>query len=337
MTLKLSHLVLSAVLATGLQSAFADQLVVDTAAVEQAAQQGAVIWDARSAKDYAAGHIDGAVNFGEAGSLFRDPIREDPPSAAVASQLFGAAGIDILKRDVIVYTGKGDPFAYFAARMVEYYGGKHAKVYHGGIDDWKVAGKPISTTPTKLPAVALSLSIERAGALWTSEVIALARNGNAQILDVRTPKEFMGEDVRAIRGGHIAGAISIPYEDNWVDPATPSKLAAKKVTDKSGMALKPASDLKTLYAKLDPAKETVVYCQSAVRASETAVVLRDLGFSNVKVYEPSWLGYAGVLSAPAENEVFVNVGALNGQIASLQQRQHGLELEIAKLQSNTPH
>jgi len=49
-------------------------------------------------------------------------------------------------------------------------------------------------------------------------------------------------------------------------------------------------------SKLDPAKETVVYCQSGVRASETAAVLRDLGFRDVKVYEESWLGYAGHLN-----------------------------------------
>jgi thiosulfate/3-mercaptopyruvate sulfurtransferase len=53
----------------------------------------------------------------------------------------------------------------------------------------------------------------------------------------------------------------------------------------------------------------------------------------VKVYEPSWLGYAGALSAPAENEVFVNVGALNGRIASLQGQLKALEAEVAKLQA----
>ena len=97
------------------------------------------------------------------------------------------------------------------------------------------------------------------------------------------------------------------------------------------MALKSTADLKELYAKLDPSKETILYCQSGVRASETAAVLRDLGFTNVKVHEPSWLGYASVLSAPAEDEVFVNIGALNGRIASLQGRVKELEGEIVKL------
>ncbi len=325
-------LLAGALLALGWQAGFAQSLILDTAGVEAAIKRSAVVWDARDADDYAEGHIPGAVNFGYAGDLFRDPNREDPPSAAVAAQLFGAAGIDVLKREVVVYSTKADPFAYYAARMLEYYGGKHGKVYHGGVEDWKAAGKALTKEATRLPPVTLTLSDERAGTLWTKDVVERVRAGGAQIIDVRTPKEFSGDDIRAIRGGHVAGAMNIPYEANWVDAATPAKLAAKKVSNKDGMSLKPAADLKALYAKLDPAKETVVYCQSAVRASETATVLRELGFGNVKVYEPSWLGYAGVLSAPAENEVYVNVGALNGRIASLQGRVKSLEADLEKMQ-----
>jgi thiosulfate/3-mercaptopyruvate sulfurtransferase len=333
MTSKLLPLMAAALLALGLHNAQAQALIVDTAAVDAALKRGAIVWDARDADDYAAGHIAGAVNFGAAGDLFRDANREDPPSAAVAAQLFGNAGIDFLNKEVIVYGGKGDPYAYFAARMLEYYGGKHGKVFHGGFDDWKAAAQPTSTQPTTLPPVKLTLNAERVGTLWTNEVIDRVRAGGAQIVDVRTPKEFSGEDIRAIRGGHVQGAMSIPYETNWVDAATPAKLAAKQVANKDGMSLKPVEQLKAMYAKLDPAKETIVYCQSGVRASETATVLRDIGFRNVKVYEPSWLGYAGVLSAPAADEVFVNVGALNGRIGSLQNRVKSLEADLAKLQT----
>lgn len=331
----LVHRLLACGLGLAALVAQAQSLIVDTAAVEQAQRSGAIVWDARSAADYAAGHIPGAVNFGAAGDLFRDPSREDPPSPAVAAHLFGSAGIDIAQRDVIVYTTKGDPFAYYAARMLEYYGGRHGKVYHGGIEDWKATGRLLATEPTRLPPVALKLDSERVGTIWTNEVIERVRAGNAQILDARTAKEFAGEDVRAIRGGHIPGAVHVPYEANWKDPATPAKLAAKQVNNKDGMALKSRDELKSLYARLDPAKETIVYCQSGVRASESAAVLRELGFSKVRVYEPSWLGYAGVLSAPVSNEVFVNVGALNGQIGALQQRVRQLEGELAKLQPKT--
>jgi thiosulfate/3-mercaptopyruvate sulfurtransferase len=239
--------------------------------------------------------------------------------------------MDILRKEVIVYTRNGDAFAYYGARMVEYYGGKHAKVYHGGIDDWVAAGKPLDKAEVKLPALKLALTEEGRGALGNKELIERVRAGNAQILDTRTVKEYTGEDIRAIRGGHVPGAINIPYEENWRDPAAAGKLASKQVTTRDGMSLKPREELAKLYAKLDPEKETVIYCQSGVRASETAAVLRDLGFRDVKVHEPSWLGYAGVLSAPAEDEVFINVGSLNARIGALQSRVTDLESELKKM------
>lgn len=313
--------------------AMAQGIVVDTAYVEKAAKSGALVWDARDEEDYAAGHIPGAVNIGNVGNVFRDLNREDPPPAAVAARIFGGAGMDILNKEVIVYTRKGDSLAYYAGRMVEYYGGRHARVYHGGLDDWKAAGHPVEKSANKLAPISLTLTVEGRGAMGNKELLERVRAGNAQIIDTRTPREFSGEDIRAIRGGHIPGAVSIPYETNWKDPATAAKLATKQVSSRDGMALKPREDLKKLYAKLDPDKETVVYCQSGVRASETAAVLRDLGFTNVVVHEPSWLGYAGILSAPAEDEVFVNVGSLNGMIAALANRVKELEAEVARLQA----
>ncbi|MBS0303597.1 MAG: hypothetical protein JSR16_15720, partial [Proteobacteria bacterium] len=136
-------------------------------------------------------------------------------------------------------------------------------------------------------------------------------------------------DIRALRGGHIPGAVNIPYEMNWSDPETLQKLAQKTVGDSRGMSLKPTPELQALYAKLDPNKETVVYCQSGARASETAGVLEQLGFRNVKVYDSSWLGYGNKLDAPAANETIFNVGALNGRIAAMQKRIDTLEKELA--------
>ncbi len=324
---------LLALLAACVATGAAAQIVMDTAQVERAAKAGALIWDARESSEYAKGHVPGAVNIGNVADVFRDANREDPPTAAVAAKLFGDAGMDILGREVIVYTRKGDPYAYYGARMVEYYGGRHARVYHGGLDDWRAAGHPVELAPVKLEAVKLSLTAEGRGAMGNKELVERVRTGSAQILDTRTVKEFRGEDIRAIRGGHVPGAVNIPYEDNWQDPATASKLASKQVATRDGMSLKPREDLVKLYSKLDPSKETIVYCQSGVRASETAAVLRDLGFKDVKVHEPSWLGYAGVLSAPVEDEVFVNVGSLNARIGDLQGRVKELEGELAKMRS----
>lgn len=306
--------------------------VVDAAYVEAALARGAVVWDVRAAADYKEGHIPGAANVGELGAVLRDPNREDWLPAAQVQAVLGRGGIDPIAREVIAYGRTGDPNAYHALMGLRHFGSRTAKVFHGGLDAWQAAGKPLSKEATVLPPVALTLAAATGGeVLWTPEMLERVKSGRTQLVDARTTKEFGGEDVRAIRGGHIPGALNLPFEDNWVDPQTGAKLAARQVNTRAGMSLKPTAELRNLYAGLDPEREVVVYCQSGVRASVTATLLRELGFKDVKLYEPSWLGYAGVLSAPAEREVFVNVGALNGHIGALQTRLVELEAELANV------
>lgn len=45
-------------------------------------------------------------------------------------------------------------------------------------------------------------------------------------------------------------------------------------------------------AGIDPARETVVYGQTGVRATETAGVLEQLGFEKVRGYDTSWCPHA---------------------------------------------
>jgi thiosulfate/3-mercaptopyruvate sulfurtransferase len=66
-----------------------------------------------------------------------------------------------------------------------------------------------------------------------------------------------------------------------------------------------------------------------VRA-RTAGVLKHLGFTNVKIYDSSWLGYGNTLDAPAENVTFFNVGLLNSRLSALQERVNQLEKELAE-------
>lgn len=305
--------------------------IVDTALVERALARGALVWDGRDAADYAAGHIPGAVNFGWVGKVFRDANREDLPPVPEAEKIFGAAGVDPVAREVIIYTRKGDPYAYYGLHAMRYYGSKQARVYHGGIDDWKAAGKPVTQEATRLPPLAVRLDARDGVLLWNKDMLARVHAGGAQIVDARTPREYSGDDIRAIRGGHVPGALNIPYEENWRDPQAAVRLARKQVQTRDGMALKDDAQLRALYGRLDPGKETIVYCQSGVRASETAAVLRSIGFRDVKVYEPSWLGYAGILTAPAQNEVFANVGALTAKITGLENRVKELDEELAAL------
>jgi thiosulfate/3-mercaptopyruvate sulfurtransferase len=311
-------------------AAATDNAIVDADFVAGAAKRGyMILWDVRSAEDYKKGHIPGAVNIGDAGKVLRNDNTEDFIQVERIEKILGAAGIDPTQ-PVIVYGSRAHVIAYFGLYTLRYFGAPKAYVYHDGIDGWRRSGHPVSTEETRRTPVQLALKPSAGVAVSTEEVLASLRQPDVQILDVRTPREYAGEDIRAIRGGHIPGAINIPFEQNWIDPETTAKLARKQVADNSGMSLKTGEQLKALYSKLDPDKEPIVYCQSGVRAAETATVLSQLGFKKVKVYDSSWLGYGNRLDAPAENAQFFNVGLLNGRLAGMQARIEQLERDLAE-------
>jgi thiosulfate/3-mercaptopyruvate sulfurtransferase len=306
--------------------------IIQSSQVQQAIARGAIIWDVRDEKSYLEGHIPGAINIGDAGNVLRDPNKEDYIAIAKIQAIFNQAGLDVNK-DIVVYGSRGNPYAYFGLYTINYFGGKQAQIYHDGIDAWKSAGLPLQKERASLPVVSVTLMPQSQLVVSNEEMLKMAQSKSVQIIDARTPDEFSGKDVRAIRGGHIPNAINIPYEDNWQDPATAVKLSKKLVADNSGMSLKSEADLKKLYSGLDPNQDTVVYCQSGVRAAETATVLKSLGFKKVKVYDSSWLGWGNNLKAQVADETFLNVGALNARMASMQNRINQLE-EALKAKNN---
>jgi len=301
--------------------------IIDLQYVKAAQQRGAIIWDVRASNQYLEGHIPGAINFGDIGTVLRDPNREDFIDLAEINAIFNKAGLDIYK-EIVVYGSRGNPYSYFGLFTIHYFGGKQAKVFHDGIDGWADAGLPIEKTSSTLASINIKLAPQENLVVSNEQMRKLYNNQSVQVVDARTFNEFKGNDVRAIRGGHIPGAISIPYEQNWKDPATGSKLAKKEVKTNAGMSLKTKDELNALYAKLDPNKETVVYCQSGVRAAETATVLQNLGYKNVKIYDSSWLGWASHLASPVADETYLNVGMLNARIAAMQNKINELETAL---------
>lgn len=299
--------------------------IVDTDTVAQALSRGAVVWDIREADAYNQGHIPGAVNVGtRVCSQLRTPVSWDYIPVERITGRLGAWGIDPGK-EIVAYADKGSACPYFILASLQMVGAKNAHVYHGGIDDWRVAGRPIATTVTTLPPVTLDLHTMPGMIVSTDEVRASLIRNDVQILDVRTPNEFVGLDVRALRGGHVPRAVNIPYEQNWIDPESLIKVQKKLVTNNDGFALKGPEQLKQVYAKLDPNLETIVYCQSSPRASVTAAVLKDLGFRDVRVYDSSWVGWGNRFELPVENETFFDMFALTNRLATMQQRIDVLE------------
>jgi len=224
-------------------------------------------------EQYAAGHLPGAVHLDYADDL-RDPAtpyatRVAPPE--LFARVMGARGIadDSV---VIAYDAGTIPFAARLVWMLRYYGHAEAYVLAGGIEAWKNAGQPLSNTaPEIAPATFHPREI---GALRASrdEVAAIAAGSlDEQLLETQRDLTYAQRERDIPRAVRLSGNLLL--EDarggRVAEPATLEQLVAS--------------------AGLDPHKRTVVTCGSGVSASGAWLALRAAGFTDVAVYDGSWL------------------------------------------------
>ena len=173
--------------------------------------------------------------------------------------------------------------------MVVHGHGSSIRILEGGLTKWQQDGRRLSTEPA--PAREATFT-PRAGSpeiLVTAEQVLEATNDpNAVVLDVRRRTEFTGEEVRAARGGRVPGAAHMLWQTvlKWDGDRT----------------FKSADEVRALLAEagVTPDKRTITYCQGAVRAAHTALVLRMLGYDNVEVYDGSWEDWGGRQDLPLE-------------------------------------
>jgi len=273
--------------------------IVDAPAVAKAIARGAIAWDVRPAEKYFDGHIAGAVNVGDVEEALLDEKAQRFLPIERISKTLGAAGLDLAK-PIVVYGEAGSPEPYLAQFVLDYFGARSVDVFHDGIEGWRAAKRPVSSAESKRKAVRFRPFANAAMLVTTGEVIVRVGSPRVQFVDVRRPGEFSGDEHETERGGHIPGAVNIPYEQNLVDPDAPRKLMAKETADTSGLHLKGRAALRNVYAGLDPHKETIVYCHTGLRAAMTAAVLTRLGFRSVRLYLASWLQYGNTPDAPVE-------------------------------------
>lgn len=258
-----------------------------------------VIIDARKPADYAKGHIPGAINIpgndirtplvkaGQGDSQYIFRTEGGTPDIAKYEKIFSDAGLTRDKH-VIVYgahAGKAD--GSVLAMILDWLGQEKVQFLDGvGVEQWTKAGFSLTAEPTTLPPAQYTAKpIEQF--VWDiDDVLANLENGNVVFYDTRNIKEFTGEDKRDnARGGHIPGAVCIDYA------------AFLKKDDHTTLA--PAEVRKQLLARgITPDKTIVLYCQTATRVSLPALALKDLGYTNIAVYDASWHEYGNRHDTP---------------------------------------
>jgi len=243
---------------------------------------------------YAIGHIPGAVQVDWFTTL-QHPLRRDFLTREQFEQTCARLGIGN-DTTVVFYGDKSNWFACYALWLFQYYGHAKVRIMDGGRLKWEQEGRALVKEVPSYPAARYSASTANVSirAFRTDVFAHIEKHG--PLVDVRSPKEYTGELLHmpnypqegATRGGHIPGAVSIPWSTavNEADATFKSPEALKALYEGQGIL---------------PDGEIIAYCRIGERSSLSWFVLKYLlGYPHVRNYDGSWTEWGNLVDAPIE-------------------------------------
>ena len=243
---------------------------------------------------YSIGHIPGAVQV-DWFSTLQHPLRRD----FLTKEQFEAvnAKLGIANDTTVVFYGdKSNWFACYALWLFQYYGHQNVKIMNGGRLKWEKENRPlVKEVPSYAEATYRAKEADKSIRAFRDEVLKQS-NAKKPLVDVRSPKEYTGELLHmpnypqegATRGGHIPGAVSIPWA---------------QAVNEADSTFKTPEELRALYEgkNIKSNEEVIAYCRIGERSSLTWFVLKYLlGYPNVKNYDGSWTEWGNLVDAPIE-------------------------------------
>ena len=244
---------------------------------------------------YSTGHIPNAVHIDWVADL-NDSIRRDYLDEQQFAALLSRNGIDN-DTTVVFYGDKNNWWATYAFWVFKLFGHEDCRIMNGGRQKWIAEGRELTKEKVSFPATDYQPSARADYKIraFRDQVLAHVMAGQP-LVDVRSPQEFSGELLHmpgspqegALRGGHIKGAVSVPW----------SRAVAEDGTFKS------ADQLRAIYEAeqgLAPDKNVIAYCRIGERSSHSWFVLtRLLGYPNVRNYDGSWTEWGNGVQLPIE-------------------------------------
>lgn len=236
------------------------------------------------------GHIPGARFFDI--NDIADPDTDLPhmvPSAGRFSRKMAELGIGN-NSFCVFYDQRG---IFSAARgwwLMGLFGHDRAAVLDGGLPAWTRAGHPTETGAAPGPAPATFRPDLRTARLrGIGDMLENLSSGRDLVLDARAAGRFTAQvpEPRAgMRGGHIPGAVSLPFTELLTPDLTmlpPDALRARLAA-----------------AGADGSRPVVTSCGSGVNATVITLALARAGLPIGAVYDGSWSEWGGRPDTPVE-------------------------------------
>lgn len=246
--------------------------IVDTRSMPH----GAAVAMPSGREQYAGGHLPGAVHLDYAEDLHD---LATPYAARVApperfAEVMGRNGIgdDTL---VVAYDEGNVPYAARLVWMLRYYGHDDVAILAGGMPAWTNAGGTLTTEVPQFPRATFTPRVRPELRASREDVIAVAEGrSGVQFLETQRDGTYAQRD-RDIPNNVRLSASDLLEDARGGRIAEPAKLEAL-----------------VRGAGLDKTKRTIVSCGSGVGASGAYLALLEAGFTDVGVYDGSWMEWS---------------------------------------------
>ena len=244
--------------------------------------------------NYNLGHIPGAVLFDWKTDM-NDPLSRDIVNQKQLEDLLSRTGVN-KDTTLVLYGDFNNWFAAFAFWILKYYGFEKVVLMNGGRKKWLLENREVTRElPAQTLAVYKAKGPNEEIRIYLDDVKKSLGKRDKALVDVRSPAEFTGEitappeypNEHAQRGGHIPGAVSIPWSQAVKEDGT----------------FKTAEELAKLYQSkgITPDKEIITYCRIGERSSFSWFVLKYLlGYPKVRNYDGSWTEWGNMVRNPIQ-------------------------------------